>query len=108
MMCMMRVITADKVVWLEFSQMRETKEGILLDTRFFTPDGQPAAPIATRLRLKSATPTEWVFENPNGTQPKSQSVTRQGQDAMTAHSDLIDSKGKASAIDSEWKRLPCG
>src|ERR1700733_6276307 len=104
MMCMMRVIAADKVVWREFSVLRATPDGVVLDTRFFSGDAQPAPPLSNELRLKSATATEWTFENPNGTQPKLETITRDGQGAMSAHAELIDSHGRASAIDSKWRR----
>jgi hypothetical protein len=103
MMCMMRVIAQQKVVWTEFSVLRETPNGIVLDTRFYTPDLQPADPITTELRLKGATATEAVFENPNGTQPKMESVTSLGAGVMKSHADLVDEKGQTSAIDAQWK-----
>jgi hypothetical protein len=105
MICMMRVIAGDKVAWLEFSVMRETADGIVLETRFFTGNGQPSAPTATELRVKSATADEVVFENPNGTQPKSESVIRTGPDSMSSHADLVDSKGKASSMEMIWMRI---
>ena len=105
MMCMMRVIAAQKVVWMEFSVLRETASGIVLDTRFFTADSQPGDPISTELRLKSATAKEAVFENPNGTQPKWESITSTGPDEMTSHAELVDSDGKTDAIDAHWKRV---
>lgn len=104
MTCMMRVIAAEKVVWLEFSVLRETSTGIVLDTRFFSGDAQPAPPIANELRLKSATATEWTFENPSGTQPKMETISRAGTGSMTAHAELVDSQGKTSAIDSKWQK----
>jgi Domain of unknown function (DUF6265) len=105
MMCMMRVIAGQQVVWMEFSMMRATADGIVLDTRFFTGDGQPSPPVSTELRLKSASPDEAIFENPNGTQPKLESVTRNGPDSMSSHADLVDSKGKASTMEMAWTRV---
>ncbi|MGO9322951.1 MAG: DUF6265 family protein [Terracidiphilus sp.] len=105
MTCALRVIAAGKVVWLEFSALRETANGIVLDTRFFTPDLQPADPISNELVLKSATANEWVFDNPNGLQPKDAIVTRLGNDAMRSHADLVDQQGKASVIDVSWQRV---
>ncbi|HSZ16051.1 MAG TPA: DUF6265 family protein [Terracidiphilus sp.] len=105
MMCMMRVIADGKVVWLEFSVLRAMADGVVLDTRFFSGDAQPAQPISNELRLKHATGSVWTFENPNGTQPKSETITRDGPRAMSAHADLIDSHGKASSIDSKWQRV---
>lgn len=105
MMCMMRVIADGKVVWLEFSVLRATPDGIVLDTRFFSGDAQPAPPLSNELRLKSATATVWTFENPKGTQPKLETITRDRARAMSAHAELIDSHGKASSIDSKWQRI---
>lgn len=105
MICMMRVIASEKVVWMEFSVLRETADGIVLDTRFFMPDLQPGPPVSSELRLKSATASEAVFENPNGTQPKMESITLLGPDEMNSHADLVDEQGKASAIDARWKRV---
>jgi hypothetical protein len=105
MMCMMRVIAADKVVWLEFSVLRATPDGVVLDTRFFSGDAQPAPPVSNVLRLMSATGSVWTFENPTGTQPKSETITRDGPRAMSAHADLIDARGKVSSIDSKWQRI---
>ncbi|MGA2908076.1 MAG: DUF6265 family protein [Terracidiphilus sp.] len=105
MTCALRVIAAGKAVWLEFSALRETANGIVLDTRFFTPDLQPADPVSNGLVLKSAAADEWVFDNPNGTQPKNAIVTRLGDDAMRSHADLVDQQGKASVIDVSWQRV---
>ncbi len=108
MMCMMRVVAEKKLVWLEFSVMRETDSGVVLDTRFYTGDQQPADPVAVQLRLKSATDDEVVFENPTGTQPKRESVRRTGHNQMSSHADLVDAQGKASAMDVVWTRAPGG
>jgi hypothetical protein len=105
MTCTLRVIAAGKVVWLEFSALRETPSGIVLDTRFFTPDLQPADPVSNELVLKSATANEWVFENPHGTQPKDAIVTRIGENAMKGRADLVDQQGKASVMDISWQRV---
>ena len=104
MMCMMRVIAGNQVVWLEFSVMRETADGIVLDTRFFTSDGQPSDPISTELRLKSVTGDVALFENPNGTQPKIESITRGAADKMSSHADLVDAQGKTTSMDIAWTR----
>ena len=106
MMCMMRVFAANTVVWMEFSVLRETPNGIVLDTRFFSRDAQPAPPVSNQLHLKSATPTQIVFENPSGNQPKMETIVRDGTDSMSAHAELIDANGKVSAIDSKWHRVP--
>ena len=105
MTCTLRVIAAGKVVWLEFSALRDTPNGIVLDTRFFTPDLQPADPVSNELVLKSATPNEWDFENPNGTQPKDAIITRLSDDAMKGRADLVDQQGKASVMDISWQRV---
>jgi len=108
MMCMMRVIAEQKAVWLEFSIMRETESGVTLDTRFYTGDEKPADPVAVQLRLKSATSDEVVFENPGGTQPKSESVRRTGRDQMKSHAELVDAQGKTSTMDIAWTRVTGG
>ncbi len=105
MTCTLRVIAAGKVVWLEFSVLRDTPNGIVLDTRFFTPDLQPADPVSNELVLKSSTANEWDFENPNGTQPKDAIITRLGENAMNGHADLVDQQGKASVMDISWQRV---
>ena len=105
MTCMMRVFAANKVVWMEFSVLRETPDGIVLDTRFFSGDAQPAPPVSNQLCLKSAKPTGFVFENPTGNQPKMETIVRDGTDSMSAHAQLIDANGKVSAIDSKWHRV---
>jgi hypothetical protein len=105
MMCMMRVIAGGQVVWMEFSILRDTSAGMLLDTRFFEGNGNPSAPISTELRLRSATADQAIFDNPSGTQPKSESVTRNAPDTITSHADLVDSKGTADVIDVVWTRV---
>ncbi len=105
MTCTLRVIAAGKVVWVEISVLRETPNGIVLDTRFFTPDLQPADPISNELVLKSAAANEWVFDNPHGTQPKDTIITRLGENTMNGHADLVDLQGKASVIDISWQRV---
>jgi Domain of unknown function (DUF6265) len=102
---MMRVIANSKMVWTEFSVLRETATGIVLNTRFFTADAQPSDPIATELRLKSATTDEAIFENPNGLQPKMESISRTGSDVMKSHAELVDADGKTTAIEAVWKRV---
>jgi Domain of unknown function (DUF6265) len=106
MTCMMRVIAAEKVVWLEFSELRETSDGIVLATRFFSGNAEPAPPVSNLLRLRSAVGNVWTFENPNGTQPRIETITREGPTSMSAHAELVDSKGKVSYIDSKWERVP--
>jgi hypothetical protein len=105
MTCTLRVIAGGKVVWLEFSALRDTPSSIVLDTRFFTPDLQPADPFSNELVLKSSTANEWVFENPKGTQPKDAIITRMGENAMSGHADLVDQQGKASVMDISWQRV---
>jgi hypothetical protein len=105
MMCMMRVVAQRQVVWMEFSVLRQTTSGTVLDTRFFDGDMKPSAPIMVQLRLKSATANELIFENPAGSEPKLESITRVADGEMNSHADLVDSKHNASAIDVHWKRV---
>jgi hypothetical protein len=106
MTCMLRVIADGKAIWLEYSVLRATPNGVVLDTRFFSGDMQPAPPVSNQLRLRSATSTTWTFENPTGTQPRTETITRDGPQSMTAHADLIDAQGKSSSVDAKWQKVP--
>jgi hypothetical protein len=104
MMCTLRIIQQQQVVWMEFAVMRDTPKGVVLDTHFFDGNGTPSGPVSNELKLTSATADKATFDNPGGTQPKSEYVLRTGPDSMTSHADLIDEKGNASAIDVTWTR----
>jgi hypothetical protein len=104
MMCTLRVIAANQVVWMEFSVLRDTAKGVVLDTHFFDGDGTPSGPISNELKMTGATADKVTFDNPGGTQPKSEYILHTGPDSMTSHADLVDEKGVASAIDVVWTR----
>ncbi len=48
MMCTLRIIQQQQVVWMEFAVMRDTPKGVVLDTHFFDGDGTPSGPISKR------------------------------------------------------------
>jgi hypothetical protein len=104
MACMLRIIAGGNVVWLEFTVIRETATGIVIDTHFFNPDSQPAPPISAELQLKSAESNAWHFENPTGTQPKAETITSTGPDTWANHVEFIDAKGNKTSLDASWNR----
>jgi uncharacterized protein DUF6265 len=104
MACMLRIISAGNVVWLEFTVIRETATGIVIDTRFFNPDSQPAQPISAELELKGAENHEWHFENQAGTQPKTETISFTGPDTWANHVEFIDAKGNKTSLDASWNR----
>lgn len=104
MMCMTRIIAENEAIWLEFSVLRATSNGIVLDTRFFSGDAQPAPPVSNELRLKTTAANVWTFESSTGNQPKTVTMTRDGSWSMAVHADMIDADGKSSSIDAKWQK----
>jgi hypothetical protein len=105
MACMLRIISDGNVVWLEFTVLRETAAGIVLDIHFFNSDSQPAQPASAELQLKSAENHAWHFQNLSGTQPKAETITVTGPDSWTNHVEFVDAKGNESFLDATWTRV---
>ncbi len=104
MACMLRIISGGNVVWLEFTVLRESATGIVIDIHFFNADAQPAEPASAELQLKSAENHVWHFQNLSGTQPKAETVISTGPNSWTNHVELVDAKGNESFLDATWTR----
>jgi hypothetical protein len=104
MACMLRIISGGNVVWLEFTVIRETAAGIVIDIHFFNADAQPAQPASAQLQLKSAENHAWHFQNLSGTQPKAETIISAGPDSWSNHVELVDAKGIESFLDATWTR----
>jgi len=94
MMCMMRVIADGKVVWLEFSVLRAMADGVVLDTRFFSGDAQPAQPISNELRLKHATGSVWRKSKWNATAIGDHHARWTARDVCACRSDRFAREGE--------------
>jgi len=105
MMCMFRALGAEKSLGLEFIVLQEKPEGVEERVRFFSPDLQPEDPGAVTLVLKSYSPSEMLFENASGGQPKRMTLRHPIPDEMTVHIE-VDAQGKSSFIDAHWFRAP--
>lgn len=104
MVCMFRLMDEKGTQMLEFYSLRDTASGVEERVRFYSPDLKEEPGDGVTMKLASSSPTTFVFENPNGTYPKRSTLTRTADDQFHSHIELVDSKGKASTIDADWKK----
>ena len=104
MVCMFRLMDEKGTQMLEFYSLRDTASGVEERVRFYSPDLKEEPGDGLTMKLASSSPTTFVFENPNGTYPKRSTLTRTADDQFHSHIELVDSKGKASTIDADWKK----
>jgi hypothetical protein len=102
---MFRLTGGDKTVLIELFTVRETPEGIAFYFRHFTPELKiRETGDATMLKLTTADAKRFEFENAVDGQPKNAILTRTDENTYTAHSDLVDSKGKTDVIELVYHR----
>lgn len=103
---MFRLTGGEKTVLVELFTVRETPEGITFYFRHFSPELKiQEAGDATMLKLTRANEKRIELENPVDGQPKNAILTRTDENTYTAHSDLIDSKGKSDVIEVVYHRV---
>jgi hypothetical protein len=101
---MFRVLDDKNVLGLEFVSLEETSEGLKEHVRFYSPSLTAGGPDAVTMELERFAPDCIVFVNPNGTRPKRTTTLRTGDNAFTSHIEMIDERGKPSAMDAHWVR----
>jgi hypothetical protein len=105
MIGMFRLTGGEKTVLVELFTVRETPEGIAFYFRHFSPELKiRETGDATMLKLARADEKRFEFENPVDGQPKNAILTRMDENSYTAHSDLVDSKGKTDVIEVVYHR----
>lgn len=106
MMCMFRVMDAEKVVGLEYSTLWQGENGIEEHVRFFTQDlTETQGDDGIRLHLAKYSSTEMVFDNvKKDGAVKHVTIARQGENEFTTHVEVVTKEGQTSFIDAKWKR----
>jgi hypothetical protein len=102
----LRLTSAGKTLVIELFTIIETPTGIVFRFRHFSPElalWEKENPVL--LNLVSYDGKQSIFENPNGTQPKRDIITRTGPDTFTGRSEILDASGKMSLIEVELHRV---
>jgi hypothetical protein len=102
-----RLIENDKVLVIEFLTLVEKPGGINLYSRHFTPELVPWEKAdAAFLKLVTAEPKRFVFENPLNGMPKRAIFTRLDNDTYTAHSEILPQNGDPQITEITYHRQP--
>ncbi len=104
MMCMFRSANDKQVLSLEFISLMDTPNGIEEHIRFLLPDLGDDDPKSVTMLVESYTPQKTVFVNSNGNVPKRTTLTRNGEDEMISHIEIVSPQGKSVFIDAKWDR----
>ena len=102
-----RLIENDKVLVVELFTLLEKNGGIDFYFRHFTPELVPwEKSDATLLKLSTAEPKKFDFENSANAKPKRVIFTKIDADAYTWRSEIIPENGDTQIVEITYHRQP--
>jgi hypothetical protein len=106
MLCMFWLNGGQGTQMIELYTIRDTATGVEERVRFLSPElNEEPGHKGLTMKLASFSPGQVVFANPNGTYPKRSTLTRIGDDQFTSRIELVDTMGKESFIEANWRKL---
>ena len=102
-----RLIENDKVLVIEFFTLLEKNGGVNFYFRHFTPELVPwEKSDATLLKLTTAEPKKFDFENPANGKPQRVVITKIDADTYTWRSEIIPETGDPQIVEITYHRQP--
>jgi len=106
MLCMFWLNGGQGTQMIELYTIRDTATGVEERVRFLSPElNEEPGHKGLTMKLASFSAGQVVFANPNGTYPKRSTLTRIGDDQLTSRIELVDTMGKESFIEANWRKL---
>jgi Domain of unknown function (DUF6265) len=103
-----RMTDNQKTLFVEIFTFLETKDGVDLYVRHFSPElriGQDEKDRPLLLKLVRFDSKQAEFRTPEGAQPIRDTVTRTGDDSFAVHLEISGDNGKTQTIDISYHRV---